>query len=275
MRAGRFSRVAAIAVAGAVSVGVLAGCGGSSGGDNNNPPAASTPTPDANADKAAIAANWEKFFNASTPLAKTLGGAQVLVGGVAVPLYFVSPGQINFQIPYTVTSDTTVQVVSAGQNGNIRSLSVNGAMPRLLFFVSFIAGNYGVIVNSADGSLTLPTGTAVPGFATHPAKPGDTIVVYGIGFGATTPVAVEGQAATSSPLQRIDGTTATFGGGFGGNPVTVNSSFTGLTPTAVGLYQANVIIPATTPLGPAVPLTLKVNNVLTNNVTLAITATGK
>jgi len=70
MRSGRFSRVAAVAVAAAVSVGVLAGCGGSSGGDNNA--AASTPTPDANADKAAIKANWETFFNAKTPQAQRL-----------------------------------------------------------------------------------------------------------------------------------------------------------------------------------------------------------
>lgn len=213
--------------------------------------------------------------NASTPLAKTLAGVQVLVGGVAAPLFYVSPGQINFQVPYTMTSATTVQVVSNGQSGNLRSLGVTGAMPRLLFFVSFIAGEYGVIVNAADGSLPLPSGTVVPGFATHPAKPGDTLVIYGIGFGPTNPVAVEGQAASGSPLQTIAGATATFGGGFSGSQATVDSAFTGLTPTAVGLYQANVVIPEDAPLGQAVPLTLRVNEVPTNSVKLAITATGK
>ncbi len=222
-----------------------------------------------------LAATGTAATNATTPLAKTLGGVQVLVNGVAAPLFFVSPGQINFQIPYTLTGSVTVQVVSNGQNGNLRSLSLNGTMPRLLFFVSFISGNYGVIVNAADGSLTLPTGTVVPGFATHPAKPGDTIVLYGIGFGQTTPGAVEGQASTAAPLQTIAGATATFGGGFGGRATTVNSGFTGLTPTAVGLYQANITIPADTPLGPSVPVTLTVNGVQTNNVNLAITATGK
>ena len=213
--------------------------------------------------------------NATTPLAKTLGGVQVLVNGVAAPLFFVSPGQINFQIPYTVSGGVTVQVVSNGQNGNLRSLALNGAMPRLLFFVSFIQGNYGVIVNAADGSLTLPSGTNVPGFVSHPAKPGDTIVLYGIGFGQTSPVAVEGQASSSSPLQSIAGATATFGGGFGGRATSVNSGFTGLTPTAVGLYQANITVPADTPLGPSVPVTLTVNGIQTNTVNVAITATGK
>ena len=213
--------------------------------------------------------------NPSTPLAKTLGGVQVLVNGTPAPLFYVSPGQINFQVPYTVNGGVTVQVVSNGQSGNIRSLNVTGAMPRLLFFVTFIQGGYGIVVNSADGSLTLPTGTNVPGFASHPAKPGDTLIVYGIGFGVTTPVAVEGQASNSSPLQSIAGATATFGGGFGGRPTSVNSAFTGLTPTAVGLYQANIPVPADTPLGPAVPLTLTVNGAISNSVVVAITATGK
>ena len=213
--------------------------------------------------------------NASTPLAKNLGGVQVLVNGTPAPLFYVSPGQINFQVPYTVNGGVTVQVVSNGQSGNTRSLNVTGAMPRLLYFVSFIQGGYGIIVNARDGSLVLPTGTNVPGFASHPAKPGETLIIYGIGFGPTTPVAVEGQASNSSPLQSIAGATATFGGGFGGRATSVASGFTGLTPTAVGLYQANVTIPDDTPLGPAVPLTLTVNNVSTNNVVVAITATGK
>ena len=86
---------------------------------------------------------------------------------------------------------------------------------------------------------------------------------------------MEGQAATSSPLQQIAGATATFGGGFSGRATVVNSGFTGLTPTAVGLYQANVTIPADTPLGASVPVTLSVNGAQTNSVFLAITATGK
>lgn len=216
--------------------------------------------------------------NASTPLATILGGTQVMVNGVAAPLYYVGAGQINFQIPYGLIpgSLATVQVISNSTAGNLRSVTINAVSPRMLAFVSFISGGYGVIVNAADGSLTLPSGTNVPGFATHPAKPGDTITIYAIGFGQTTPSVVEGQAAPSTPpLASITTITSTFGGGFNGRATNGKVTFAGLTPTLVGLYQANVQIPSDTPLGPAVPVTLLVNNVETNVVYLAITASGK
>jgi uncharacterized protein (TIGR03437 family) len=217
--------------------------------------------------------------NSSLPLATTLGSAQVLFNGTTVPIYFVSPSQINFQVPYSATpgSVASVQVVANGKTGNLRSLTIGNA-PRLLYFLSFIQGNYGVIVNGTDGSLTLPTGTVVPGFVTHPAKPGDVIVIYGIAFGQTTPAAKEGAAANTGQngaLQTLTNVQATFGGGFLGRATTTDASFAGLTPTAAGLYQANVKIPDDTPLGAMVPVTVVVKGVLSNPVYLAITATGK
>ena len=215
--------------------------------------------------------------NSSTPLATTLGGTQVLVNGAPAPLYYVSPGQINFQIPYSLTAGqlATVQVVSNGTPGNTRSLSINATSPRMLIFYSFISGGYGVIVNGSDGSLTLPSGTNVPGFATHPAKPGDTIVIYGVGFGQTTPSVKEGQAAPSNPLATVNNVTSTIGGGFYGRATNGTVLFAGLTPTAVGLYQANVVIPPDAPLGSYIPLTLLVNGVQTNVAFIAISANGK
>jgi uncharacterized protein (TIGR03437 family) len=213
----------------------------------------------------------------SVPLSRTLGGTQVLVNGVPAPLFFVSPGQINFQVPYSIAPGalTTVQVVANGTPGNLRSLAVNANAPRLLTKT----GAYGAIVNAADGSLTFPSSMTDPVFATHPAKPGDTIVVYAIGLGQTTPVAVEGQASNNggngSPLQTIQNVTVTFGGGFAGRASSVTAAFVGLTPTAAGLYQVNVTIPSDTPLGADVPVSIVSNGVQSNAVNLAITATGK
>jgi uncharacterized protein (TIGR03437 family) len=216
--------------------------------------------------------------NSSTPLATTLGGTQVLVNGVPAPLYYVGAGQINFQIPYGLTAGglAVVQVVANGTPGNSRSVAVNAAAPRDLNFNAFLAGNYGAIVNGSDGSLTLPSSTSIPGFKSHPAKPGDTVIIYGIGFGQTTPGAVEGQAATSkAPLETISNVTATFGGGFTGRPTTGNVLFSGLTPTAVGLYQVNVSVPSDSPLGALVPVTLVVNGTQSNTVYLAVSASGQ
>jgi uncharacterized protein (TIGR03437 family) len=216
--------------------------------------------------------------NATTPLATMLAGTQVLVNGGPAPLFYVSPGQINFQIPYSLTPGqlATAQVVSNGTAGNTRSLSINAISPRMLVFYAFISGGYGVIVNGIDGSLTLPTGTKVPGFATHPAKPGDTVVIYGVGFGQTTPSVTEGQAAPSTPpFAMLSSVKSTFGGGFYGRATNGTVTFAGLTPTAVGLYQANVVVPSDAPLGSYIPLTLLVNNVQTNVAYIAISASGQ
>ena len=217
-------------------------------------------------------------INSSTPLATTLGGTQVLVNGVPAPLYYVGAGQINFQIPYGLTAGqlAVVQVVANGTAGNSRSVSISAGAPRDLNFNAFLAGNYGAIVNGLDGSLTLPCGTNIFGFKSHPAKPGDTIIIYGIGYGQTTPAAVEGQAAPSTaPLETIGNVTATFGGGFTGRATNGNVLFSGLTPTAVGLYQVNVTVPSDSPLGALVPVTLLVNGVQSNPVYLAVSASGQ
>ena len=133
-------------------------------------------------------------------------------------------------------------------------------------------------MNAADGSLTLPSSIKDAVFPTHPAKPGDTIVIYAIGFGQTTPVAVEGQASNNGtaghPLQTISNVTVTFGGGFNGRATSVTPAFAGLTPTAVGLYQINVVVPADTTLGPAVPVSVVSSGVQSNAVNLAISANG-
>jgi uncharacterized protein (TIGR03437 family) len=209
----------------------------------------------------------------AVPLPKTLANTQVLVNGVPAPLFFVSPGQVNFQVPYSLTGSqvNTVQVVSGATMGNIRSVNVSPSMPRLL---TKNAG-YGAIVNGADGSLVVPVTMKDPVFATHPAKPGDTIVIYAIGLGQTTPAAVEGDPASARPLQTITNASVTFGGGFSGRASTVTASFTGLTPSVAGLYQLNVVIPDDATLGPAVPVSIVVSGAQSNPVNLAINTTGK
>jgi uncharacterized protein (TIGR03437 family) len=183
---------------------------------------------------------------------------------------------VNFQIPYSVTSTVTVQVVNSGSAGNSRSVAITSHAPRFLIWpASLVTGGYAIAVNG-DGSLTLPSGTNIPGYASHPAKPGDSIVIYGVGFGQTTPAAVEGAAASSNPLQNVPGVVpVTFGGGFQGRPTTANAAFAGLTPTAVGLYQVNVQLPADIPLGALVPVTATVNGVPTAIAYIAASASGR
>lgn len=206
------------------------------------------------------------------PLATTLGNTQVLVNGAAVPLYYVSPLQVNFQVPYSFTAGqvVTVQVVSKGVPGNLRSMTIAATTPRVLLF----PGNYGIAVNG-DGSLVLPSTVSIPPFVSHPAKPGDVLTIYGIGFGQTSPSALEGIPVPPSPFENAPTTTVEFGGGFNGAAVTTGAYFSGLSPGSVGLYQIDVVVPANVPFSNVLPVAVTVGGNVSNTFTLAISANGQ
>jgi uncharacterized protein (TIGR03437 family) len=105
----------------------------------------------------------------------------------------------------------------------------------------------------SDGSLGLPPG-AITGLTTRPAKPGETIVIYGVGFGSVVPNTPAGQMAPAStqlagPVQFL----------FGGTPAQ-QLAYWGLAPGAVGLYQFNIVVPQV-PDNSLVPLTFKLDGV--------------
>ena len=207
------------------------------------------------------------------PLATTLGSAQVLVNGVPAPLFYVGPLQINFQIPYSLTSGqiATVQVVAGGTPGNSRSIAITATSPRLLLFGGT---TYGIAFNT-DGSLPLPSSLVIPPYVSHPAKPGDVLVIYGVGFGQTSPVAVEGIAANGAPSLQNAATTIVDFGGPANLGATAIAAYSGLTPTAVGLYQINVTIPPGVPLSNALPVTATVGGAVSNTFYIAVSADGK
>jgi uncharacterized protein (TIGR03437 family) len=195
------------------------------------------------------------------PLATQVGGAKVLVNGVEAPMYYSSYGQLAFQMPYgTPNGSAEVQVSRDGQLSNKVSVDVTARAPRLLLIG---VGTYGAIVNQ-DGSIPMPVGS-FPGVNTHPAKAGDTLTIYAIGLGVTSPQPGSGQAAPASePLARLTSVpTVSFGGGIGG--ITATPLFAGLTPTYAGLYQVNVTIPQGTPKG-----TIDVGLVFPDSVTNAV-----
>ncbi|HEU0123178.1 MAG TPA: hypothetical protein VFQ91_21790 [Bryobacteraceae bacterium] len=204
----------------------------------------------------------------SLPLGTTLGGVRVLVNNVAAPVYFSSYGQINFQIPYDAAVGIATIVVEAnGQRSNGVTVPIANRAPRLL---KLGIGDYGIFVNT-DGTFPIPNNTAL-GSAGRPARVGDTLVMYAIGLGPTSPGVASGAASPSSPLAQITPTPLVqFGrlsisGSDGTAPL-----FVGLTPGFVGLYQINVTIPSTVEKGSNVPVFLNMgDNVFSNTVELAI-----
>lgn len=209
------------------------------------------------------------------PLPATLNTTQVLVNGQPAPLYYNSYSQINFQMPATVSAGTAlVNVVRDGQMGNAVSVGIANRAPRLLLY----SAGFGAIVNAdacggispcnLGGSLPFTANLSQPGYPAYPAKVGDTLELYAIGLGATSPSVATGQPAPASTLAMLT-TTPTVR--FGNNlfSPTVTPDFAGLSPGFAGLYQVNVRIPANAPKG-VVGISLVFPDSSSNEVLIAI-----
>lgn len=200
------------------------------------------------------------------PLPTTMGGARVLVNGVAAPVYYTQYDQINFQVPYDAAIGTgTVRVERGGQAGNQVSIRIAARAPKLL---RLGIGEYGILVNQ-DQSFPIP---ATPGINSRPARAGDVLVMYALGLGQTTPAVVSGAASPATNLASVTAaTTVTFGiGSPNGSSLPVRPQFVGLTPNFVGLYQINAQVPSDSPKGSRVVLELSVGQVTSNRVEIAV-----
>lgn len=109
----------------------------------------------------------------------------------------------------------------------------------------FQAGGKQYAAQNTDGTFVIPVG-AVSGFNSHPARPGDYITVYGVGFGPVTPNINAGQI-----VQQCNPLTAPVQFSIGGVPATSQGC---LAPQYIGLYQFNLVVPNVA-ASDAVPLT--------------------
>lgn len=196
----------------------------------------------------------------SVPLPTTLAGIRVLVEGKPVPLFFVSSGQINFQIPYglkTVASQagdgtylTSVRVERDGISSNASFISLRVHGPGIITYSDNQA-----VAQDSQGKLIGPV---------SPAKPGDTITVYFVGSSQLSEPLSAGDAAPLDRLIRVTGTNNVQLNG-----VTFQTDFVGLTPGGVGLLQANVRLPAVMTNG-EYKLTLLLAGTRSNEVKLSV-----
>ncbi|MBC7818660.1 MAG: hypothetical protein IAG10_17360, partial [Planctomycetaceae bacterium] len=120
-----------------------------------------------------------------------LDGTSVMINGQSVPVAFVSPGQVNAYLPLccfvNATPMSTATVVARGGRSANFVVGAQASTPGLLAPAVFrIAGKQYVAAFHQDGASVLPRG-AIPGVQSRPARAGDTITLYGIGFGAVIP----------------------------------------------------------------------------------------
>jgi uncharacterized protein (TIGR03437 family) len=170
-------------------------------------------------------------FSGSTNLPTRLDGVSVTVNGKSAYVYFISPTQVNVLSPAETTQGSVpVQVTTAQGVSNVVSVDESALSPALFTF-SPQGGKYVAAVR-ADGVYIGPP-NLISGLATVPAKPGDTVLLFGTGFGPTTPPSPIGQLINPAPLA---------------NPVTVRiggvaaiTQFAGI--VSPGEYQFNVVVP--------------------------------
>ena len=178
---------------------------------------------------------WQASDFAGNQMPTQLDHVSVTVNGKSAYVYYISPTQVNILTPPDAVS-STVQVVVTNNGAASATFRAQAQALSPSFFV-FNGGPY-VAATHADGSLIGPP-TLYPGYST-PARPGETIVIYGNGFGPTSIPVVSGsstQSGTLSPLPTIK---------IGGTSAIVQFAGLNLTP---GEFQFNVVLPPNTPDG--------------------------
>jgi len=169
----------------------------------------------------------------SVNLPATLAGLTIYVNGLLAPLVYVSPGQVNFQIPWEAgAGPATVTMIGNGPLGTLgNTVTVN--------IGTFSPGIFAVV--HGDGSYVS---------GSSPAAANEVLILWATGLGPVSPAGVTGAPPSGAPSTTANAT-VTVGGAAG------VVQFSGMSSYA-GLYQVNVQLPANLASGSAVPLVLTI-----------------
>ncbi|MBI3696813.1 MAG: hypothetical protein HY238_18500 [Acidobacteria bacterium] len=189
----------------------------------------------------------------AVPLPTQLAGITVKVNGTPIPLFFVSPGQINAQLPFEAPPGRATAVVTSSA-GDSRSETFNVASSAIGIF-PFPSSNRAIALNQ-DGSVNGPE---------NPEGRGRVIVVFLTGQGPVTPPVPTGRAA---PLDTLSPAALPGAATIGGSTAPV--MFLGLTPGFVGLAQANIQIPSDITPGAQVAMSITVGGQAGNTTTISV-----
>jgi uncharacterized protein (TIGR03437 family) len=159
------------------------------------------------------------------PLPQYMAGFEAYVNGNPAPLWYVSPGQVNIQIPYEVPTSGTVTLTVGNPWANYDfQIRMSQAAPGIFTF--------------ADGTVNpMPT-----------AARGQTVTLYITGEGNVTPSLADGSSPSpGTPISQLPrpvlGTTVTVAG------ILAQTAFVGIPIGCVGVTQINYVVPASAPLG--------------------------
>ncbi|MFN7919277.1 MAG: IPT/TIG domain-containing protein [Bryobacteraceae bacterium] len=172
---------------------------------------------------------WRDAEIVNGKLPESLDGVSVKINGQAASVYYVSPTQINVLAPEALTDgNVQVTVTNGSATSDVVSVAFNKLNPG---FFQFPDQNVAAV--RADGTYVGPSGL-MQGVTTVAAKPGDTLLLFGTGFGPTSPSHVPGQVI-ASPLPAVNSVRVQI------HNQLVPVAFAGL--ISAGLYQFNILVP--------------------------------
>jgi uncharacterized protein (TIGR03437 family) len=189
----------------------------------------------------------------TNPVSQSLLGVSVTVNGSILGLLFVSPQQINAQLPSSLSAGSyTLLVHSTGQPDVSSTFSVSRDAPGL-FFQTISLEEYSIAMH-ADGSMVTPD---------SPAASGETISFLGTGFGPYNATVVDGFFPPNPAPTVTDSVTLSVGSQ--SPSVTWSGAAAGYTGVTLTSFQ----VPTGLPSG-KVPLSVSVNGTVSNTVQLPL-----
>jgi uncharacterized protein (TIGR03437 family) len=170
-----------------------------------------------------------------------LDGISVSINGKPAYVWYLSPAQLNVQAPEdTATGSVAITVTNCKAASPAFTLTRRALAPGFLAPSNYSANGtqYMVATFASDGAYVLNSSTgAAFGLNSRPAKPGDVIVAYGIGFGDVTPSILPGVIVGQSN-SLVNGITVSFGS------TSAALTYSGLAGSFVGLYEFYITVPA-------------------------------
>lgn len=178
------------------------------------------------------------------PLPTALGDSCLTVNGVPTPMMFVSPSQLNAQIPYTIDGNATIVLRTPGGVSDNYYVQVRTTAPTV--FRTSVPGSstatVATVVRQKNGELVT---------LSNPVHRNESIVVYLTGMGRTFPSIDAGVPGPNDPpLSAQTQPVVSIGG------KELGVRFAGLSPGQVGVYQIDAVVPGDAPLGLEVPLVI-------------------
>ena len=180
--------------------------------------------------------------SSSLPLPQFLAGFEATINGNPAPIYYVSPNQVNLQVPYETTPGRASLVLgNSYENAPTFTLTVASAAPGIFTFTD------GFVNPSRTGAR------------------GQTVTLFITGEGAVSPAVTTGSPpsrGTPRPIQPVSVTV-------GGIAVATPLPFIGIPSWGVGVTQINFTIPSNAPTGPQ-PVVVTVGGVPSNAATITV-----